>query len=63
MMLKQGLIALATTITGCAAPQPTAAPPPRPLRLSDWLLGGLVLGEVALVSYAKVRSRFNKIKS
>ena len=41
-----------------------AAPPAvRPTRLSDWLLSGLVLGEVALVTYVKLRSRFNKIKS
>src|SRR5205814_24432 len=37
------------------------APQPRP-RLSDWILGGLVLGEVALVTYARLRSRINRLK-
>lgn len=46
--------------------RPAAPPlpaPPRPLRLSDWLMSGLVVGEVALVTYLRLRSRFNKIKS
>ena len=40
---------------------PPIASRPRP-RLSDWILGGLVLGEVALVTYAKLRSRINRLK-
>jgi membrane protein len=38
-----------------------AAPvrPPRP-RMSDWILSGLVLGEVALLTYARLRARFNR---
>jgi membrane protein len=33
------------------------AAPPRPMRVSDWILGGLVLGETALVTLAKLKSR------
>lgn len=40
-----------------------AVPPRRTPRLSDWLMSGLVLGEVALVTYVKLRSRFNKTKT
>jgi membrane protein len=45
-------------------PAPPAAPPAaaRP-RLSDWIVSGVVLGEVALVAYVKLRSRFHKIRS
>lgn len=39
-----------------------AAMPPRP-RASDWILSGVVLGEVALLTYAKLRSRFNRVKT
>ena len=39
---------------------PPISAPPRP---SDWILAGLVLAEVALVSYARLRLRFNKITS
>jgi hypothetical protein len=38
-------------------PARPAAAPPRPMRVSDWVLGGLVLGETALVTLAKLRSR------
>lgn len=45
-------------------PAPPASPPaPAPPRASDWILAGLVLAEVALVSYARLRSRFNKMSS
>jgi membrane protein len=30
-------------------------------RVSDWVLGGVVLGEAALMTYAKLRSRFSKV--
>jgi hypothetical protein len=33
----------------------------RPARASDWLLSGLVLGEAAVLTYAKLRPRFKKI--
>jgi membrane protein len=36
--------------------------PPRP-RPSDWIVGGVVLAEAALLAYVKLRSRFNKITS
>ena len=39
-------------------------PPARPVkpraRVSDWIVGGLVLGEAANIAYAKLRSRFNR---
>ncbi len=58
-------IAAANCVLDAGLPpaQPAAPPPPRPPRFSDWILSGLILGEVALVSYVKLRSRFNKIKS
>ena len=37
---------------------PAARPRARVPRPSDWILSGLVLGEAALVAYAKLRSRF-----
>ncbi len=37
------------------------AAPPR-LRPSDWILAGLVLGEAAAITYAKLRNRFRKIR-
>jgi len=38
------------------------AGPPRP-RFTDWILGGLVLGETALIAYAKLKSRIHKVRS
>ncbi|MEO8256237.1 MAG: YihY/virulence factor BrkB family protein [Acidobacteriota bacterium] len=32
-----------------------------PARASDWLIGGLVLGEAAILTYAKLRPRFKKV--
>ncbi len=40
--------------------QPASAPPPRP-RASDWILSGVVLGELALLTYGKLRRRFKKV--
>jgi membrane protein len=40
-----------------AVPPPVAAP-----RASDWILSGLVLGEVALLMYSKLRARFAKLR-
>jgi membrane protein len=34
--------------------------PPRPARFTDWIIGGLVVGQAALVTYAKLRARFKK---
>jgi len=43
---------------------PPAVPPPVPApRASDWILSGLVLGEVALLTYAKLRARVAKLRS
>jgi membrane protein len=39
-----------------ATPQKTRAPRPR-----DWVLSGLVLGEAAVLAYAKLRARFNRV--
>jgi membrane protein len=48
-----------------ALPRRRPAPPlPRPVtRPSDWIVSGLVLGEVAVMAYVKLRSRFKKITS
>jgi membrane protein len=39
---------------------PAGPPPPR---ASDWVLGGLVLGQAALLTYAKLRSRFQRVRT
>jgi membrane protein len=39
--------------------EPVRQPEPRP---SDWVLSGVVLGEAALLTYAKLRARFKKVK-
>jgi len=31
-----------------------------PARASDWLIGGVILAEAALLTYVKLRSRFKK---
>ena len=43
------------------APAP-AAPPPR-TRASDWILSGLALGEIAALTYFKLRSKFKRVIS
>ena len=49
---------------GVDAELPPARPvQPAPARASDWVLGGVVLGEAALLTYARLRSRFKKIKA
>jgi hypothetical protein len=40
---------------------PISAPPPRPPRASDWILGTLLLGEAAILTYAKLRSRLKRL--
>lgn len=45
-------------------PAPPASPPvPAHPRPSDWILSGLVLGQVALIAYVRRRLRFNRITS
>jgi hypothetical protein len=39
---------------------PAAHPPAARTRASDWLLGGLVLGEVAVLSYPRLPSLFKR---
>jgi membrane protein len=41
---------------------PRATGPARP-RASDWLLSGLVYGQVALFAYSRLRRSFNKVRS
>jgi len=42
-----------------------ATVPPRSVRLraSDWVMAGLVLGESALLTYARLRSRFRRLRT
>jgi membrane protein len=49
---------------GVDAELPPADAPPAAAatRASDWVLSGLVLGEAALMTYAKLRARFNRTK-
>jgi membrane protein len=37
-----------------------AAGAARPMRATDWLLGGVALGEAALLTYARLKSRFKR---
>jgi membrane protein len=39
---------------------PAAAPAPRP---SDWILSGVVFGEAAALTWFKLRSRFNRVRT
>ncbi len=48
---------------GVDAERPPASTSPRPARASDWVLSGLVLGEVALMTYAKLRARVTRFKA
>jgi membrane protein len=41
---------------------PVRAPVDPSPRASDWVLSGLVLGEAALMTYAKLRARFSRLK-
>jgi membrane protein len=41
----------------------TGRPEPQRPRASDWVIGGLVLGEAALLTYMKLRSRFTRARS
>lgn len=43
-------------------PPAVPAPPPR-LRLSDWIFSGLVIGEVAVLAYVKLKARFERVRS
>jgi membrane protein len=43
--------------------RPTIPASPAPPQPSDWILSGLVLGELAVMAYVKLRSRFKKITS
>lgn len=54
--------ALAATNCDIDAELPAAVPSyARRMRLSDWVLSSLVLGETAALTYAKLRTRFNKV--
>lgn len=48
---------------GVDAELPATRPVTRDTRASDWVLSGLVLGEAALMTWARLRSRFAKVKS
>jgi membrane protein len=45
---------------GVDAELPKVSAPPASARTSDWVLIGLVLGEVTLMTYAKLRARFTR---
>lgn len=59
-----GTLEPAFAATNCSidAELPAAAAQVHPPRPSDWVLSGLVLGETAVVIYAKLRARFNKVR-
>jgi len=63
---RAGTFRPAIALANCEvdAPLPPAQPapaPPRPMRATDWVLAGLVLGETALVTFARLRSRFKRL--
>jgi membrane protein len=41
----------------------TGPPARRSARISDWILGGVVLGETALLTYTRLRSRVQRLRS
>ncbi len=45
------------------APAPPRVSAPAPPRASDWVLSALVLGEAAVLTYAKLRSRFRRLRT
>jgi hypothetical protein len=49
-----------TVDTDLPPAQPAERRRPRP---SDWILGGLVLGEAAVLTYARLRSRFKRVRA
>jgi membrane protein len=55
----------ANCIVDAELPPAPAAPPAKgtPTRASDWVLSGVVLGEAALLTYARLRARFARVKS
>jgi membrane protein len=57
-----GTLEPAVALTNCDVDNDLlpAATPPRPLRATDWILSGVVLGEVALLTYAKLRSAITR---
>ncbi len=44
-------------------PRAAAGLPPRPARASDWLLGTLVLGQTALLTFRRLRTRSRRLTS
>jgi membrane protein len=43
---------------------PPASPAPvAPLRARDWVLGGLFLGQAAILAYARLRGRFERVRT
>jgi membrane protein len=42
---------------------PRTLPAPRRPRASDWILSGLALGQAAVLTYARLRSRFKRIRT
>jgi membrane protein len=56
--LKPAIMLANCDVDADLPPARPASPPARPMRPTDWVLGGLVLGERALVTLAKLRSRF-----
>jgi membrane protein len=55
----------ANCIVDAELPPASTVAPARtaPARASDWVLGGVALGEAALLTYAKLRARLNKVKN
>jgi membrane protein len=58
--IARGNCDIDATLPPASPATPPMPPPPQP---SDWILSGLVLGEMAVMAYVKLRSRFSKIRS
>jgi membrane protein len=54
-----GILKPATSLPNCDVDDELLRPAlaPRPVRLSDWIVGSLVLAEIALVTYSRLKSR------
>jgi hypothetical protein len=65
---RAGTLRPAIAATNCDVdndlPPMNIGPRPRPrARASDWIVGGVVLGEAAILTYARLRSRLKKLRA
>jgi membrane protein len=59
--LRPAIAAANCDVDADLLPARPAAPAPRPMRATDWVVGGVVLAETAVLAFAKLRSRFKRL--